>query len=157
MYDLRARGTLSDCKKAVVLLKRNEDDEDGNWLVYLVAAIALVRAVGHVLIKIDGQKEAKIGDFLKRNWPSWKQEDIYCHFIEEERNNVLKAYQFPAEPVFLATKSGKRLTSKSGAYFVSPRHMCMTSGFYKGRHIMDLFEDAISWWDSKLQQVESLL
>lgn len=66
-----------------------------------VAAVVLLRAVGHVLSKIDATKSAKHKEEIGRLWEDWKLERegnwIFWDFIENERNNIVKAYQFGVE------------------------------------------------------------
>ena len=48
----RARIVLEDCRLALQLLE--EETDLRRWRLHWVAAVALVRAVGHVLEKVDG-------------------------------------------------------------------------------------------------------
>ena len=51
-----ARRVLSDCKYALDMLQ--VESRPASFRVLWVAGIALVRAVGHVLQKVDGEKAA---------------------------------------------------------------------------------------------------
>lgn len=48
-----ARKVLEDCKAALDML--DEEGDEQRWRVLWAGAMALVRAVGHVLQKIDGE------------------------------------------------------------------------------------------------------
>jgi hypothetical protein len=52
----RARLVLEDCKLALQLLENETDLR--RWRLHWVSAIALIRAVGHVLDKVDGKSKA---------------------------------------------------------------------------------------------------
>ena len=62
-----------------------------------MAALALVRAVGHVLDKMDANENGPRPG-LEVAYAKWKanrdEHRIFWEFIEEERNNILKEYTF---------------------------------------------------------------
>jgi len=57
---LKAREVLADCRNALDLLQ--EETRPKVFHLYWVAGIALARAVGHVLQKVDGEHD----DTIKR-------------------------------------------------------------------------------------------
>jgi hypothetical protein len=95
----QARKGLKDCRLVLTLL---EDETDlARWRIHWVAALALVRAVGHVLDKIDG-RNAFIGPLAKAAHARWKSDvpehEIFREFIERERNTILKEHEFNTHP-----------------------------------------------------------
>ena len=51
-----ARRVLDDCK--FILAKLEDEKDDQQWRIHWVAVVTLLRAVGHVLTKVDGKREA---------------------------------------------------------------------------------------------------
>lgn len=75
-----------------------EDEEDGQrWRVLWAGAMALVRAVGHVLRKVDGENK-DVSPLVEAAWTRWKADRsanaVFWEFIEDERNNILKEIRF---------------------------------------------------------------
>lgn len=78
------------------------ESREDRWRVHWAGAVALIRAVGHVLDKVDGEaassRSAASAAFLK-----WKGADprhaIFREFIEFERNNILKRYESNVHPL----------------------------------------------------------
>src|SRR6185312_1454897 len=92
-----ANEVLRDREKAVQLLE--EIPKPSYFEFNYVAALALVRAVGHVLDKVDanenGPRPGLSVDVAYAKWKANRDEHrIFWEFIEEERNNILKEYTF---------------------------------------------------------------
>jgi hypothetical protein len=95
----KAREVLADCRLALQLLEEEQDLQ--RWRIHWAAAVALVRAVGHVLAKVDGQNPAirREADRLYKMWKGASAAHlIFREFIEKERNNLLKEYQVNIDP-----------------------------------------------------------
>ena len=131
--------------------------------------VALLRAVGHVLDKVDGQKSREIrrvvGDEYRKLRDSKPEPHIFWAFIEEERNLVLKEYRFRGAHV-----SGFNVTSigttslKTGQQFtltqegVGDLHLhVFDEGPFAGRNHLDVATEAIHWWRSHLDQIDVLV
>src|SRR5690242_14088814 len=95
-----AREVLADCRIALQFLE--EEKEVDRWRVHWAGAVALIRAVGHVLHKVDGQCR-RFQQTADSAFKSWKSDDpaheIFREFIEAERNNILKTYRFRHHPL----------------------------------------------------------
>ncbi|HEU4921824.1 MAG TPA: hypothetical protein VFT23_01975 [Burkholderiales bacterium] len=91
----KARQVLADCRHARDLLEAETSSD--NFRVLWVAGVALARAVGHVLQKVDGERDAEVKKAVSTAYFSWKSDRaanaIFWDFIEEERNQVLKQYE----------------------------------------------------------------
>ena len=86
--------------KLEIALRPSDWIERGDWRVEWVAVVTLLRAVGHVLDKIDAAHSSSIRIAVDAAWRCWKSTDethaIFRDFIDRERNNVLKNYRFGA-------------------------------------------------------------
>ena len=85
-----ARWVLDDCKAALEMLEEERGEQ--RWRVLWIGAVALLRAVGHVLQKVDGKNpdQRDVIDAAYRSWTSGQSRHaVFREFIEEERNNML--------------------------------------------------------------------
>lgn len=150
----RARKVLADCKHALDLLETETAPE--TFRVLWVAGVALARAVGHVLQKVDGERDAGVKKAVSAAYASWKTDRagnaIFWDFIEEERNQVLKQYEigFFAGPVdVLATGE---------VHILDENLFCpLTEGSFAGEDCRDVLEQAIGWWEKQLATIEASL
>ncbi len=121
--------------------------------VLWVAAVALARAVGHVLQKIDGKQSTALNKAVEAAYASWKADrsanSIFWGFIEEERNQVLKQYEigFFAGPVKVVG---------DGEMFTLDDHLfCpIQVGEFAGEDCRDILAYAIEWWKRQLAEIE---
>ncbi len=119
--------------------------EGSLWRRRWVAFIALIRAIGHVLKEVDGNKWSGLDKIVSIEWDKWKQEPIFKEFIENERNNVLKQYKFKAQ-------QNLKLNFDPASSEIS---YSMESGYFKGKNPREIAEMALDWWDEKLKLIES--
>lgn len=77
------------------------DDEHPEWRMMWLSQVTLLRVIGHVLAKVDVEASTLHKLAINDMWAKWKVERlhnwIFWDFIEDERNNLLKAYQFGVE------------------------------------------------------------
>ncbi len=151
-----ARKVLCDLQVAHELLESEESAE--RFRVHWVAAVALCRAVGHVLQKIDSNTSPQLKDAISQTYVAWKAEPevhhVFFEFIEDERNAVLKEYEFgflsgPVDLVVLP--SG--FTSTLGDNLFCP----LSSGRFAGEDCRDVLELAINWWQAQLSQIDAVV
>ncbi|MBY6153383.1 hypothetical protein KUV47_09190 [Vannielia litorea] len=146
-----ARKVLADCETALRLL---EDETDLDvWRVHWVGALTLIRAVGHILHKVDG-KDGGIREFAERSYQAWKAKDehaIFRDFIERERNNILKEYGFgydPAEAFGVVAEEGS-------IHFLDENiYRPITEGYGQGEDTRDVYREAIDWWRTQLDEID---
>ena len=106
-----ARQVLADCVIALEMLEAEQDLV--RWRVHWAGALALLRAVGHVLHKVDGAdpKVRRQIDIAYRRWKSQRTENaVFLEFIEQERNNILKEYRFNRKRLFRHTLTGAMIS-----------------------------------------------
>jgi hypothetical protein len=145
---LRARLVLDDAREAATRLA-DRLASGGNWRVDWLATIALLRAVGHVLSKVDGGADrAKAA--IEAAWEQWKTDPadaIFRDFIEQERNTVLKEYVLGSTaPAFLLKEDGGRLFLENGS-----------GALLLEQPSLGPVEEALRWWEEQLDAIEALL
>jgi hypothetical protein len=152
--NLTARAVLSDCTRAHALL---EDQSDKiRFRLFWVAGVALLRAVGHVLQKVDSERSPVIKIQVQRAYSEWKLDReanaIFWEFIEDERNNILKEYEigFLAGPIDVLAQPSEQMCSIDENLFCP-----ISEGRYAGEDGRDVMADAIAWWERQLNAIEN--
>jgi hypothetical protein len=154
----RAKMVLQDCIHAHALL---EDEINlTTFRVLWVSGVALAREVGHVLRKVDAEENDKIKKAVSDVYDSWKNNKddnlIFWHFIENERNQILKQYKvgfFPG-PVRLIVEKHK---VPIGEYTVDDNLFCpIIDGPFAGEDCRDVLREAIDWWEKQLSSIEKM-
>ena len=126
-----------------------------------------MRAVGHVLKKVDGNNPA-IGGLIDQRYVHWKsnrmEHAIFWNFIEKERNNILKEYRFnlhPGEDVDVAVMTTLRDpetggTRQAAGVFQLDENVYrpIIDGFREGEDARDVYREALDWWDAELSFIE---
>ena len=150
---LIARDVLEDCEKALEMLQ--EEIPSDEFRVIWVAAIAQVRAIGHVLHKVDGERNPKLKKIIEEAFNDWKKnkEDnaIFWDFIENERNSVLKQYEFGFlfGPIGVITPADQEIVELNEGLFCP-----ILEGRYEGEDCRDILAEAIKWWKNQLNIIE---
>lgn len=148
---LHARKALDDCKKTHELLE--DETDDTKFRILWVAGIALARAVGHILDKIDSRQDDNARRVISNAYEKWKRDRegnrIFWNFIEDERNRVLKEYE-------MGFLSGPIRVAASGQFFTLDENLfCpISDGAFKGEDCRDVLKEAIVWWERQLQTIE---
>ena len=150
---LAAREVLYDCMQALEMLQTEVSFD--RFRVIWVAAIAQVRAVGHVLHKIDSEKDQKLKKIIAESYDAWKvnkeENAIFWDFIENERNSVLKQYEFG----FLFGPLGVITLGEEEPAELDDGLFCpILEGRYGGEDCRDILSDAIKWWKVQLNLIE---
>lgn len=160
-----AREVLDDCRLALAMLE--EETDLARWRVHWAAAVALLRAVGHVLDKVDGQdrltKQLSSAAFKRWNGQA-PEHEIFREFIEPERNTVLKEYRFRHHPldevgiaaIFTLQNPETGETMQAGDVFQIGDNIYrpFQDGWREGDDARDVLSDAIDWWEAELSALE---
>lgn len=163
-----ARQVLADCNAALDLLEHEEHEQ--RWRVLWVGAMALLRAVGHVLRKVDGEDEG-LRPLIDAAYDRWKADrstnGVFWGFIEKERNNILKEYRFnvcdSAEvglclvEVRGGPESSQALVHETPFTLGENLFRPVTDGFGAGEDGRDVYRNAVKWWDAELSRIEAEL
>jgi len=158
---LRAREVLSDCELAL------RDFEAAGptpyWRTRWTALTALLRAVGHVLDKIDAARGGELKEAIAQAWAELNKTKpeprIFWDFIEQERNNVLKIYEVGAR-LNTTLRPGTVYMSRSGQDWSGPSgpttyEAFIQSGVYGGRDALEVCREAIAFWQRYLDRIET--
>ena len=161
-----ARIVLQDCRIALSLLEDDEDDD--RWRIHWAAAVALIRAVGHVLHKVDGRRSPQLASAIRTAYKKWRSGDeeheIFVEFIERERNNLLKEYHTDVHPltetpiayqVPVVPMSGGEPLLLQGVFTLDKNiYRPMLDGVFEGNDARDVLEIAIKWWEKELTKID---
>ncbi len=164
---IAARKVLNDCEIALEMLEEVEDL--GRWRLLWAGSVALLRAVGHVLKKIDGESP-QIRVVIDRRFDDWKRErqanSVFWDFIENERNNILKEYRSsvsPDEEILLTVQAdgpsrGAGDMGQKGQVFRLSENIYrpIVSGYGEGEDARDIYRQALDWWGRELAAIEEL-
>lgn len=150
---ITARKVLSDLEAAHQLLELEADAQ--RFRIIWVAAMALCRAVGHVLEKVDSKSSPQLNEAVKMAWESWRadcdQHRIFHSFIKLERDSVLKEYEagFMSGHAAFLTLPGMEIGTLPDELFCP-----LTTGPYEGEDCRDILAMAISWWHIQLSEID---
>lgn len=119
------------------------DDEHPEWRTHWIAGVAVLRATGHVLHKVDARLSPNHKAVIDDAWARWKANKdehwIFFDFIEKERNSILKLYSFGAALPQTA-EDGRTLVYGNTDFDAA-----------------QLFREAVYWWRDQLREIEKHL
>jgi hypothetical protein len=149
----RASLPLSDSEQATVSLACA--DFPLKWRLECVAAISSLRIIGHVLHKVDAQAFPEIREELRRRFNRWKlgqgDNQLFTDFIEPNRNNLLKLYQFPADDITAFAEDDEGMFPSG----ITPDVLC--EGPFAGCNLVSLLRKSHSWWRSELNELADFI
>jgi hypothetical protein len=171
MKELRARRVLTDCRWA--LTQYSPELSGAPLRVAWVGIVTLLRAVGHVVSKIDAEQNPNVDRIVKRLWSDWRSTKpdpaIFWEFIENERNSVLKQYEFGFWRTFQERRSeeGPVTIELRGVIPVQAEAQLLplnlpdlksliVDGPFRGRSEREVAAEAIEWWNQTLAEIEQL-
>lgn len=137
-----ARRVLRDCHHAAKEFRDASSPLERRlrWFTALI----LLRAVGHVLDKVDGQRASYLHDAVIQRWKAVqigsRADDIFHDFIERERNLLLKEYRSDERVLEPRDDSGGTDILLVGAEVLTRS---------------EALSRAIAWWERLLGDVET--
>ena len=145
---LYARAVLDDCRGALTDL--HDELMGGKWRRRWAAAVGLLRTVGHVLDKVDGESSSQLRAAVDAKWAALKKSKpaLFYDFIDDERNRIVKKY---------APRAGQSITIPVGSPDESTTSYRMNTGLFAGKDPRELVRKAIDWWDEYLREIEASL
>ncbi len=161
-----ARQVLADVRLALDMLQAETDAD--RWRVHWAGGVALLRAVGHVLLNVDQAADEGLAKIANAAHLRWKSADpahaVYREFVLEERNNILKEYRskvHPLETVAVAIRmtlidpqTGEISYLDQAAEMGENLFRPLVEGYGEGDDARDVFEEAVNWWDRELSGIE---
>jgi hypothetical protein len=158
---VHAREVLRDCQRLLDIITADMPTE--LWRPRWAGLVALLRAVGHVLDKVDGNKSDGSRKVIDSAWQelcqSKPEPSIFWEFIEAERNNVLKAYVIGTGVNITVRPGTARLNLGNGETGSGPSgpttfEAFMRSGPFQGRDPIELCREAIAFWHRYLDAID---
>jgi hypothetical protein len=158
---LAARLVLEDCRHAFAAMR--SEALPSEWRRNLVALLTLLRAIGHVLDKVDAARDQKlrgpVTDWWKQVNNDKVQHPLFWEFIERERNSFIKQYETTARQVMVGHVGAVNYDSKTDTYTSDPYRpleykQTMTAGYFTGREFLEVADEALHWWEAQLAQIE---
>lgn len=140
---LAAWGPYGICISVLFNIQNTETEPRWHgWLIPWVAGLSCLRSTGHVLAKVDSSRSPKHKEAVSDRWSEWRARPeehwIFWEFIEQERNNVLKEFEF-----------GFKI-----APYAEPDEYEVDD---EVEDKMQLFREAVYWWRRELRAIEAAL
>lgn len=142
---LAARRVLRDCYIAKQEL--SETESGARWRLRWFAAVTLLRTVGHVLKLVDGKRSPFLKEATEAAWDRWKSAPqlhiVFFEFIKRERDFALKEYELGSAVAVPPTEIHT--------------HQLAHPILFGSRLVMqvDLVREAITWWETELEDIEA--
>ncbi len=141
---IAARSVLRDCHRSARELLSSTCST--TWRLRWVTTIVLLRAVGHVLHKVDGKRSRYLREAINLEWNRIKSVPehnlIFHSFIDNERNAIVKEYHVGTRlirPIKDDVPTDQNLSVLVGDRVLSQQQA---------------ISEAIRWWEKLLTEVE---
>ncbi len=146
------KSVLQDVEQCLEWL--DEESDEFRFRMVLIAAVALIRTVGHVLQKVDGSRDPILMEIIMRRFRAWKQDrtkaKVFWEFIEAERNSILKEYDLRFDFAPIVTTAEADHAWRIGSNLYCP----VAEGSYLGEDVRDVLREAVAWWKNELAGIE---
>lgn len=161
-----ARMVLQDARHAIE--RHTETLQAEEFRASWFAVIGLLRAVGHVLDKVDAKSSPMLEQAIRTKWnqlsASRPEPTIFWGFIHAERNRFLKSYEHGIDrSITIPTLSGVGFlkfdggNARGGRFAVGHAfNSVITSGPYAGQNERAVAFAAHLWWAGYLNEVDRL-
>lgn len=158
-YVPRARLALQDA----MYVRQKLEGEEGviEWRLLWILVIVLLRTVGHVLDKVDGKADRRVGILSKGLYKEWQRGDenaIFRDFIERERNSILKEYEISMSegpiPVIAHLQNFDGFDVARQFLIEENLYRPIGRGPYEGEDGRTLLDEAIDWWRVQLEAID---
>ena len=161
-----ARIVLQDAKHAIA--RHSDTLQSEAFRVSWFSIVGLLRAVGHVLEKVDSESSPIMKKAIKERWSHLQatrpEPKIFWDFIEAERNRFLKNYEHGVDRSITvpALIEGHTITvdcgNSRGGQFAPGSNLLsrISNGPYAGCYERDIAWEAHDWWVSYLDEIDTL-
>lgn len=148
---LRAKRALADSQNATFTMQHSDYSVD--WRFMYIVSVTTLRAVGHVLHKVDCRNFSEISGSVDARSLRWKRgegdDDLFVHFIEDARNVLLKTYGLTSDDSIVFDED--ELTSNDVDI---DRVM---HGHFEGQDVIGLLQASHRWWERELTEIAELI
>jgi hypothetical protein len=156
---LRARDVLLDAEAALDAWEETEDAVRGR--VFYAAVLMLLRAVGHVLHKVDVREHPEIAPLVAASFATWKEDPdeypLFTEFIDPERNAILKEYEFGVGPEQVVGIWENLQTGERGEMPIPTKIYAYEDGPFAGEDVRDVARQAVEFWRDELDELEGAI
>jgi hypothetical protein len=146
------RSVLRDVEQCLEWLE--EESDEFRFRMALIASVALIRTVGHVLRNVDGKQHPALMEIITRRFDQWKLDRakarVFWEFIETERNSILKEYDLRFDFAPMVTTADADHAWRIGSNLYCP----VAEGAYAGEDVRDILREAVAWWKEELATIE---
>lgn len=162
-----ARIVLQDYRHAIV--KHTADLQAEDFRISWISVVTLLRAVGHVLQKVDVQQSPALKKAVDQKWEELRlskpEPQIFWSFIEDERNRFLKNYKHgvvrktTSDTLTPSVRASVDLANARGCKIFashSETESYISSGQFKGINEQTVAWMAYEWWKTYLDEIDSL-
>lgn len=155
----QARLVLQD---VLFIREKLENEQDQiEWRLSWVLAVVLLRAIGHVLDKVDGTNNPLVKKYANELFKSWRAGDehvIFRDFIDKERNSILKEYEseITSGPVPIVAHLQRNDGFDTIRHFLIEENIYrpVSGGSFAGEDGRTLIDEAIKWWFAQLDEID---
>lgn len=165
---LIAETVIEDCRLATIQLDKAEKEENSHIIINWLTCLTLLRAVGHVLNKVDTPNFPTYKSIFESTYLDHKNDPIFTDFINKERNQILKEYtaylenevSIHNESVRIITEDGDLITTENEHNIIAEqtesikRYFIKSDGFGKGLLLHQVVSKAISWWETYIAEIK---
>ena len=154
---LHAQVVLDDCKLAFARLGAAKDEIDRRLM--WVLCCALLKSASHVLKDVDAKSGDKILEEIIDTWWDKTKDNkslypLLWKFINAERNNILKRYEFNVQFTFeefsLVTETGDHLVDELGNTLGGVSDFLQEPNpVFGNKTPMTMITEAIAWWEDE--------
>lgn len=149
-----AREVLADC---ACMLEDLVEAPPLKWRARWVGMAALLRAVGHVLDKVDSQQSPAMSVAIKAAWADLHRTKpapvIFHGFIDSERDSVVKEYRHGVQRT-VHVHMIARTDNKQVPQPPIRDERVMRDGPFKDRDPRDVVREALVWWRTYLDDID---
>ena len=105
--------------------------------------------------KVDAKKDTRLAIIVRDKYEAWKRDKpsypIFWEFIEDERNRILKEYDYGFLAGSIEVTTGNELFVVDANLFKP-----LADGRFAGEDCRDILRDAIAWWDLQLAEINNM-
>ncbi|MGJ8558932.1 MAG: hypothetical protein ACSHX3_01720 [Litorimonas sp.] len=140
------------------------ETDNATWRILWIASVTLLRTVGHVARKVDGETDPLLAEACNQVFQTWKHGDehkIFREFINEQRNLLLKEYDTGMSegdtPVTFTLQNPEGKLSGYNALLGENIYRPMKDGPWEGQDGREVIDEALAWWNTEILRMEALV